>query len=144
LEGLKDKEADQQGNPFTPSPFLSFDLFGWPAPFSICSVGQWLEGNAESTVEREVYPIRGRKLSGQGEGYKASCWIVPSTVPRCNATLSLELKKAQTSLTVTHDKLDSKSKVIYFQMIHADEALLWLKNAESRLKAVEEDLKNQR
>jgi hypothetical protein len=28
LEGLKDKEADQQGNPFTPSPFLSFDLFG--------------------------------------------------------------------------------------------------------------------
>jgi hypothetical protein len=27
LEGLKNKEADQQGNPFTPSLFLSFDLF---------------------------------------------------------------------------------------------------------------------
>jgi antirestriction protein ArdC len=38
LEGLKNKEADQQGNPFTPSLFLSLDLFGWPTPFSICSV----------------------------------------------------------------------------------------------------------
>jgi hypothetical protein len=28
LEGLKNREADQQGNPFTPSLFLSFDLFG--------------------------------------------------------------------------------------------------------------------
>jgi hypothetical protein len=28
LEGLKDREADQEGNPFTPSLFLSFDLFG--------------------------------------------------------------------------------------------------------------------
>jgi hypothetical protein len=28
LEGLKNKEADQEGNPFTPSLFLSFDLFG--------------------------------------------------------------------------------------------------------------------
>jgi hypothetical protein len=28
LEGLKNREADQQGNPFAPSLFLSFDLFG--------------------------------------------------------------------------------------------------------------------
>jgi hypothetical protein len=28
LEGLKNREADQEGNPFTPSLFLSFDLFG--------------------------------------------------------------------------------------------------------------------
>jgi hypothetical protein len=28
LEGLKYREADQQGNLFTPSLFLSFDLFG--------------------------------------------------------------------------------------------------------------------
>jgi hypothetical protein len=58
--------------------------------------------------------------------------------------LSLELEKAQTSLVVTRDKLDCKSKALDFQVIHADEALLWLKNVESRLKAVEEDLKNQR
>jgi hypothetical protein len=28
LEGLKNREIDQQGNLFTPSLFLSFDLFG--------------------------------------------------------------------------------------------------------------------
>jgi hypothetical protein len=28
LEGLKNREADQEGNPFTPSLFLSFNLFG--------------------------------------------------------------------------------------------------------------------
>jgi hypothetical protein len=59
-----------------------------------------------------------------------------------NATLSLELENAQTSLAATHDKLDSKSKALHFQVIHADEAMLQLKNVERRLKAVEEDLKN--
>jgi hypothetical protein len=38
LEGLKNREADQQGNPFTPSLFLSFIFFGWLVTFSICSV----------------------------------------------------------------------------------------------------------
>jgi hypothetical protein len=28
LEGLKHREVDQEGNPFTPSLFLSFNLFG--------------------------------------------------------------------------------------------------------------------
>jgi hypothetical protein len=39
--------------------------------------------------------------------------------------------------------LDSKLKALDFQVIRADEAMLWLKNAESRLKIAEEDLKNQ-
>jgi hypothetical protein len=56
--------------------------------------------------------------------------------------LSLELEKAQTSLTVNRDKLDSKSKALDFQVIRTDEAFLLLKNAESQLKVVEEDLKN--
>jgi hypothetical protein len=61
-----------------------------------------------------------------------------------NATLSLELETAHTYLGTTHDKLDSKSKALDFQVIHANEAVLWLKNAESRLKAAEEELNNQR
>jgi chromosome segregation ATPase len=61
-----------------------------------------------------------------------------------NATLTLELKNAQTSLAATRDKLDSKSQALDFQVIRADEVMLRLKNAESRLKAAEEDLKNQR
>jgi hypothetical protein len=40
--------------------------------------------------------------------------------------------------------LDSKLKALDFQVIHADEAMLRLKNVESWLKATEEDLKNQR
>jgi hypothetical protein len=40
--------------------------------------------------------------------------------------------------------LDSKSQALDFQVIRADEAMLRLKNAKSRLKVVEEDLKNQR
>jgi uncharacterized protein with gpF-like domain len=58
--------------------------------------------------------------------------------------LSLELENVQTSLAATRDKLDSNSKALHFQVIHADEAMIQLKNAESRLKAAEEDLKNQR
>jgi hypothetical protein len=40
--------------------------------------------------------------------------------------------------------LDSKSKAIDFQVIRADEAVLRLKNDESRQKTVEEDLMKQR
>jgi chromosome segregation ATPase len=58
--------------------------------------------------------------------------------------LLLELENTQTSLAATHDKLDSKSKALHFQVIRADEAMLRLKNTESRLKAAEEVLKNQR
>jgi chromosome segregation ATPase len=61
-----------------------------------------------------------------------------------NDTLALELENAQTSLAATRDKLDSKSKALDFQVIRADETMLRLKNVESRLKAAEEDLKNQR
>jgi hypothetical protein len=61
-----------------------------------------------------------------------------------NTTLELELENAHTSLASTHDKLDSKSKALNFKVIHADEAMLRLKNAESWLKAAEEDFKNQR
>jgi chromosome segregation ATPase len=57
--------------------------------------------------------------------------------------LALELENTQTSLAATRDKLNSKVKALDLQVIHADEARLWLKNAESRLKVVEEDLKNQ-
>jgi hypothetical protein len=58
--------------------------------------------------------------------------------------LALELENVHTSLAATRDKLDSKSKAIDFQVIHADEAMLQRKNAESRLKTAEEDLKNQK
>jgi small-conductance mechanosensitive channel len=60
-----------------------------------------------------------------------------------NTTLALELENVQTSLAATRDKLDSKSQALDFWLIRADEAILRPKNTESRLKATEEDLKNQ-
>jgi hypothetical protein len=45
-----------------------------------------------------------------------------------NATMTLELENARTSLTATRDKLDSKLKAPDFQVIRADEAMLRLKN----------------
>jgi hypothetical protein len=56
----------------------------------------------------------------------------------------LELETAQTSLATTRDKLNSKSKALDFQVIRADEAVLWMKNAESQLEVAEEDLMNQK
>jgi hypothetical protein len=53
------------------------------------------------------------------------------------------LENAQTSFAATRDKLDSNSQALDFQVIRADEAMFWLKNAKNRLKAAEEDLKNQ-
>jgi hypothetical protein len=58
--------------------------------------------------------------------------------------MALELENARTSLAATRDKLDNKSKALDFQVIRDDEAMLRLKNAESRLKAAKVDLKNQR
>jgi hypothetical protein len=60
-----------------------------------------------------------------------------------NVTLALELKNVRTSLIATCDKLDSKSKVLDFQVIRDDEPMLRLKNDERKLKAIEKDLKNQ-
>jgi hypothetical protein len=57
--------------------------------------------------------------------------------------LALKLKNTQISLAATRDKLDTKSQALDFQVIRADEAMLQLKNVESRLKVVEEDLKKQ-
>jgi hypothetical protein len=57
--------------------------------------------------------------------------------------LALELENAHASLVATRDKLECKSKDLDFQVIHAIEAALRLKNTEGRLKTTEEDLKTQ-
>jgi hypothetical protein len=57
--------------------------------------------------------------------------------------MALELDNVHTSLAATRDKSDSKSKALNLQAFRADEAMLRLKNTESQLKVVEEDLKNQ-
>jgi hypothetical protein len=60
-----------------------------------------------------------------------------------NAKLALKLENAQASLVATRDKLKCKSKSLDFQVIHADESALQLKNIEGIMKTIEEDLKTQ-
>jgi hypothetical protein len=58
-----------------------------------------------------------------------------------NVALSLKLDNVETSLAITQDKVDQKSKALDSQMTRADEAELWLKSVEDKLKTVEADLK---
>jgi chromosome segregation ATPase len=58
-----------------------------------------------------------------------------------NAALSLKLDNVETSLTITQDKLDRKSKALDSQTTRADEAELRLKSVEDKLKTVEANLK---
>jgi hypothetical protein len=58
-----------------------------------------------------------------------------------NVALSLKLDNVETSLAITQDKLDRKSKALDSQTTHADEAELRLKSVEDKLKTVEADLK---
>jgi hypothetical protein len=58
-----------------------------------------------------------------------------------NVALSLKLDNVETSLAITQDKLDRKSKALDSQTTRADEAELRLKSVEDKLKTVEADLK---
>jgi chromosome segregation ATPase len=58
-----------------------------------------------------------------------------------NAALSLKLDNVETSLAITQDKLDRKSKALDSQTTRADETELRLKSVEDKLKTVEADLK---
>jgi hypothetical protein len=100
---------------------------------------------AQKALSDEKFVQLGVENSLAGE--KAARQAVEQSLQQskdANTTLALELENAQTSLVATRDKLDSKSKVLDFQVIRANEAMLQLKNTESRLKAAEEDLSNQR
>jgi hypothetical protein len=74
---------------------------------------------------------------------KALCQVAEQSLQQskdANTTLALELENAQTSLAATHDKLDSKLKALDLHVFCADEAMLRLKNVESRLKAADDFL----
>jgi chromosome segregation ATPase len=58
-----------------------------------------------------------------------------------NAALSLKLDNVETSLAITQDKLDQKSKALDSQTTRADEVELRLKSVEDKLKTTEADLK---
>jgi hypothetical protein len=144
LEGLKNREADQEGNPFTPSLFHSFNLFSWLTTFLIAVLANNLKAAQWALSDEKSARLRAENSLAEERAARQTVERSFQQSNDANATLVLELKTAHTSLATTRDKLNSKSKVLDFQVIHADEVVLRLKNAESRLEAAEEDLKNQK
>jgi uncharacterized protein YlxW (UPF0749 family) len=142
LEGLKNKEANQEGNPFTPLPFHSFNLFSWLTAFLIAVLANNLKAAQQALSDEKSARLRAENSLAEERATRKAVEQSFQQSNDANATLVLELETAQTSLAAMHDKLNSKSKAMDFQVIHADEAVLRLKNAESRLEAAEEDLKN--
>jgi hypothetical protein len=56
-----------------------------------------------------------------------------------NVAVSLKLDNVKTSLAITQDKLEQKSKALDSQTIRADEAELRVKSVEDKLKTIEAD-----
>jgi hypothetical protein len=143
LEGLKNRDTDQQGNPFTPSLFLPISLADLrPSLFAVLANN--LKAVQKALSNEKSVRLGAENSLAEGKTTRQAAEQSLQQFKDVSATLALKLENAQTSLAATHDKLDSKSKALDFQVIRADEAILRLKNAESRLKATEEYLNNQR
>jgi hypothetical protein len=144
LESLKNREADQEGNPFTPSLFHSFNLFSCLTAFLIAVLANNLKAPQQALSDEKSVRLRAKNSLAEERAARQAAKHFFQQSNDANVTLVLELETAHTSLAATRDKLNSKSKALDFQVIRADEAVLRLKNVESRLEAAEEDLKNQK
>jgi hypothetical protein len=140
LEGLKNRDADQQGNMFTPSLFLSFDLFGYLRPSLFAVLANDSKATQKALSDEKSAQLGVENSLSEEKALRQAAEQSLQQFKDVNATLTLELENAQTSLVATCDKLDSKLKVLYLQVFHADEAMLGLKNVESRLKAADDFL----
>jgi chromosome segregation ATPase len=144
LEGLKNREADQEGNSFTPSLFLSFNLFDWLTALLFAVLANNLKAAQKVLSDEKSTRLRAENSLAEEKAARQATAQSLQQSNDANAILPLELETTQTSLAATRDKLDSKSKAQDLQVIRADEAMFQLKNAESRLIAAKEDLNNQR
>jgi hypothetical protein len=144
LEGLKNREADQEGTPFTPSLFHSFNLFSWLMTFLITVLANNLKAAQQAMSDEKSAWLRAENSLADERAARQAAKQSFKQSNDANATLVLELETAQTSLAAMRDKSNNKSKALDFQVIRVDEVVLRLKNAKSRLEATEEDLKNQK
>jgi hypothetical protein len=138
LEGLKNREADQEGNPFTPSLFHSFNLFNWLTTFLIAVLANNLKTVQQALSDEKSVRLRAENSLAEERAARQAAEQSFQQSNDANATLVLELETAHTSLAATRDKLNSESKALDFQVIRADEVVLRLKNAESWWRRPEE------
>jgi hypothetical protein len=114
LEGLKNKEDDQHGNPFTPSLFfLSISLADLRSSLFAVLANDLKAAQKALSDEKSVRFGVENSLAEEKTVRQAAEQSLQQSKD-ANVTLALELENAQTSLAVTHDKLDSKSKDLDF------------------------------
>jgi hypothetical protein len=114
LEGLKNREVDQEGNPFTPSLFLfSISLADLrPSLFAVLA-------NDLKAIQKVLSDEKSARLGVENSlaEERAARQAAEQSLQQSkdgNATLALELEDTRTSSAATRDKLDNKSKAPYF------------------------------
>jgi hypothetical protein len=113
LEGLKNRDADQQGNPFTPSLFLSISLADLrPSLFAVLANN--LKAAQKALSDEKSVRLGAENSLAEGKTTRQAAEQSLQQSKDASATLALELENAQISLAATHDKLDSKSKALDF------------------------------
>jgi hypothetical protein len=114
LEGLKNKEADQEGNPFTYSLFHSFNFFSWLTAFLIAVLANNLKAAQQTLSDEKSARLRAKNSLDEERAARQTVEKSFQQSTDANASLVLELETAQTSLAATRDKLDIKSKALDF------------------------------
>jgi hypothetical protein len=94
LEGLKHREADQEGSPFTPSLFLSFNLFGWLTTFLFAVLDNNLKATQKVLSDEKSARLRVEKSLAEEKATRQAATQSLQQSNDANATLALELETA--------------------------------------------------
>jgi hypothetical protein len=112
LEGLKNRDTDQQGNPFTHSLFIFLVSLANLRPSLFAVLANDLKAAQKALLDEKSARLGAKKLLDEEKASRQAAEQSLHQSKDANTTLALELENAQTSLAATRDKLDSKSKAL--------------------------------
>jgi hypothetical protein len=104
LYGLKNREADQEGNRFISSLFLFFNLFGWHTTFLFVVLANNLKAAQKALSDEKSARLRAENSLAEEKAARQAAAQFLQQSNDANDTLALELETAQTSLAATRDK----------------------------------------
>jgi hypothetical protein len=94
FEGLKNREADQEGNPFTPSLFHSFNLFSGLTTFLIAVLANNLKAAQQALSDVKSTQLRVENSLTEERAARQAVEQSYQQSNDANATLVLELETA--------------------------------------------------
>jgi hypothetical protein len=94
LGGLKNKEADQEGNPFTSSLFHSFNLFSWLTTFLIAMLANNLKAALQALSDEMSARLRADNSLAEERVARQTVEQSIQQITDANASLVLELETA--------------------------------------------------